>query len=137
MLTLLIVTDNPSTRFWVQTHLKDQFFVLTAERRKEAVEALSSKLDFIIVEESCEGALDLCKELSRLTKRELVPILLITGKLKKSFRNQAAASGVTGFVSDQLDLDEFQTIIQAGLKAAAARQKTTHSATQSLKPRNK
>jgi diguanylate cyclase (GGDEF)-like protein len=72
--------------------------------------------------EQCD-ALDLCVELSKAQKG-IVPILLITGRLKKSFRDRALESGVTDFLSDQLDLEELETRIATGLKAATSRQKT-------------
>lgn len=121
--TLLVVADDPSVRFWVKKHLDDQFFVLAAENRREAIDALNARLDFIIVDSAMEecDALELCKELSQ---KNLVPILLITGRLKKSFRDRALASGVTDFLNNQLDVEELETRIATGLKAAAARQKT-------------
>lgn len=124
--TLLVVADNPSVRFWIKKHLDAQFFVLAAETREEAVSALNMRLDFIIVDAAFEPCdpLDLCKELSQLTKGMLVPIFLITGRLKKSFRTRALKSGVTDFLSDQLDLEELEMRIQEGKKIAATRQKT-------------
>jgi len=124
--TLLVVADNPSIRFWVKKYLDGQFFILSAEKRQEALEALNARLDFIIVDSNLEecDALVLCKELSNLTQKYLVPILLVTGRLKKSFRDRAIESGVTDFLSDQLDLDELKMRIETGLKAAASRQKT-------------
>jgi PleD family two-component response regulator len=124
--TLLVVTDNPSIRIWIKNHLDDQFFVLSADKRFEAIQALNASLDFIIVDalfEDCD-ALELCKDLSALSKKNLVPILLVTGRLKKSFRDQAMSAGVTDFLSDELDLEELQMHIDAGLKAAASRKKT-------------
>jgi PleD family two-component response regulator len=124
--TLLVIADNPSIRFWVKKHLDDQFFILSAEGRQEALEALSARLDFIIIDAALEDcdALALCKELSQLTQKTPISILLVTGRLKKSFRDRALASGVTDFLSDQLDLDELETRIYEGLKAALIRQKT-------------
>ncbi len=124
--TLLVVSDNPSLHLWVKKNLDPQFFVLSAENRKEARAALNARLDFIIVDAALEtgDALELCKELSQLTQKYFVPILLVTGRLKKSFRDKALASGVTDFLSDQLDIEELETRIATGLKAASMRQKT-------------
>jgi len=49
--TLLVVTDNPSIRFWVKKHLDEQFFVISAENRREAIGAMNARLDFIILDE--------------------------------------------------------------------------------------
>lgn len=124
--TLLIITDNPSIRFWIKKHLDDQFFIISAENHQEAFEALNARLDFIIIDDSLEteDPLELCKDLHKVTQKGLVPILLITGRLKKSFRDKAIESGVTEFLSDQLDLEELQTRISSGLKSASVRQKT-------------
>lgn len=122
--TLLVVTDSPTIRFWVKKHLDEEYFVLAAENRSEAISAMGSRLDFIIVDagmESCD-ALELCKDLRAMAK--LVPIFLITGRLKKSFRDKAYQSGVTDFLSDQLDTAELEARIQAGQKTAAIREKT-------------
>lgn len=125
--TLLVVTENPSIRFWVKKHLDDSFFVLSAERWGEAVGAVDTRLDFIIVDSACESfdPIELCSILSQKVKKQLVPILLITGRLKKSFRDRAAAKGVTDFLSDQLDPEELKEKIALGEAAANAREKTS------------
>lgn len=122
--TLLVVAENPTIRFWIKKHLDEQFFIVNAERRQEAIDALNMQLDFILVDAALEdcNALDLCKEMRG--KAQLVPILLITGRLKKSYRDQAYQSGVTDFLSDQLDFDELEMRILAGMRAANAREKT-------------
>lgn len=124
--TLLIVTDNPSIRFWVKKQLNEEFFILNAESAQEALDALNARLDFIIVDAAFEkcAALDLCKQLSQLTQKWIVPILLVTGRLKKSFRDRAIEAGVTDFLSDQLDVEELKMRIAQGRKTASARQKT-------------
>jgi PleD family two-component response regulator len=124
--TLLIVTENPSIRFWIKKHLDERFFILSAHSREDALDALNATLDFIIVDDALEecDALDLCSELSRLTQKALIPILLITGRLKKTYRDHAIASGVSDFLNDQLDIEELGMRISAGQKAASMRQKT-------------
>ncbi|PIS03260.1 MAG: hypothetical protein COT85_00850 [Chlamydiae bacterium CG10_big_fil_rev_8_21_14_0_10_42_34] len=124
--TLLVISDNPSIRFWIKKHLDDEFFIITAEREQEAISALNAKIDFIIVDANFEGcdAIELCEKLSKETRKNLIPILLITGRLKKSYRDKATRAGVTHFLSDQLDLDELKTRIAQGFKSASVRQKT-------------
>lgn len=124
--TLLVVTSNPSVRFWIKKHMDEQFFIINADNYNQAMDALNARLDFIIVDANLDGcdALALCKELSKRTKKALVPILLITGRLKKSFLDKAIASGVSDFLSDQLNLEELQMRIATGLKAASTRERT-------------
>ncbi|MBU6382734.1 MAG: response regulator [Verrucomicrobia bacterium] len=122
--TLLVVTDNPTVHFWAKKHLEEQFFAMFAETEQEALGAMSAKLDFILLDAAfgnCD-ALHLCKQMRVVDK--IVPIILITGKLKKSFRDRAYQAGVTDFLSDQLDTEELQKQVAAGQKAADLREKT-------------
>ncbi len=120
--TLLVVTENPSIRFWVKKHLDDQFFIIGADSESSASAACSSRLDFIIVDSAIDAPFAICKTLRKET--HLVPILLITGRLKKSYRDKALEAGVTEFLSDQLDPDELKMRIEIGEKTAHAREKT-------------
>ena len=123
--TLLLISDNPSLTFWIKKQLDRQFFIFDAKNRTGALSALNAPIDFIIIDSELEGddPLELCKLLSQKIAGTLVPILWITGRLKKSVRDQALEAGVTDFLSDQLDVEELETRIAIGLKAAAARQK--------------
>ena len=124
--TLLAITDNPSVRYWIKKHLDEEFFIIDATKKSSAiVAAQTASLDFIIVDSELEDCdpLELCGELRRIL-RTLTPILLITGRLKKSFREEALQAGVTSFLADQLDFEELQSRIEEGTKAASLRQKT-------------
>lgn len=123
---LLVISDNPSIRFWIKKHLDDQFYILEAHDRKEAIELVrQSSLDFIIIDSALETdpALEVCKELRKILL--LTPILLITGRLKKSYRDQALDAGVTDFLSNHLDFEELETRIATEKKALSLREKTS------------
>jgi len=124
--TLLLVADNPSVVFWIKKNLSESFFVIEAQDLAAALDALNAKLDFIIIDSNLESGdpLELCKSLSKKTAVNLTPILLITSRLKKSYRDKALDAGVTDFLSDQLNLEELETRIATGRKGAAARKKT-------------
>ena len=48
---LLIITENPSIRFWVKKHLDNRFFILDATEKGEALTVvLDFPLNFIILE---------------------------------------------------------------------------------------
>src|SRR5579864_6259057 len=113
--TLLIVTDHPSVRAFFKKHLDRQFFLLYAARREQAMQAmLSSVVDFVIVDANFEdcAALKLCAEI-RSKMSAPTPMLLITGRLSKTFREQATEAGVTDFLDDQLDESELAERIEA------------------------
>lgn len=124
--TLLAVTDNASVRFWIKKHLDEEFFIIDAWKKQVAIAAAeSAALDFIIVDSELEDCdpLELCAELKKIL-RSLTPILLITGRLKKSFLDAATEAGVTDFLSNQLDPEELQMRIAAIRKGHTLREKT-------------
>jgi diguanylate cyclase (GGDEF)-like protein len=125
--TLLIISDNPSIRYWVKKHLEDQYFVLEAVNRISALEAIrNSQLDFILIDSGLEGTdpLELTAEMKQIL-RTLTPILLITGRLKRSYLESALDAGVTDFLNDQLDPEELAMRIATGKKAHSLREKTS------------
>jgi two-component system cell cycle response regulator len=137
--TLLVIADNPSVRFWIKKNLNDQFFVIDATKKSAALEAIQyAPLDFIIIDSGFEDCdpIELCQEMRQLLHTTLTPILLITGRLKRSYREAALEAGVTDFLSDQLDLDELETRIATGQKAVSMRQKTVDISSALKKPKN-
>ena len=124
--TLLIVSENPSIRFWIKKHLHDQFFILEAFDFKMALEAAkTSRLDFVILDSDFENCnpLKLSSEIRQILG-SFTPILLITGRLKKSFLNAALESGITDFLNNELDEQELHLRIATGRKAQSLRDKT-------------
>lgn len=124
--SLLLITENPSVRYFFKKNLESQFNLIEAAREHTALQELSSsQLEFVVIDSHLEfsDALDLARKLRN--KDLLIPILLITGRLKKSFRDTALDAGVTDFLHDQLDLDELETRIAILRKARESRKKTT------------
>jgi CheY-like chemotaxis protein len=122
--TLLLIADNPAIGHWIKKHFDGRFFLLEETSGPRTVEVVqSTALDAILIDselESCEP-FSLCTKLHQLSP--LVPLLLITGQLKKAYRNRALQAGVTDFLSNQLDVEEFEKCIAEGLQNAAMRKK--------------
>ncbi|HSX37358.1 MAG TPA: diguanylate cyclase [Chlamydiales bacterium] len=124
--TLLAVTNNPAIRFWIKKHLDEEFFIIDAAKKKDALSAAqNAMLDFIIIDSSFEDcdALELCRELHQML-RMLVPILLITGSLKRSFLDLALDAGVNDFLNHRLDPEELHTRIATIRQNQYLREKT-------------
>ncbi|HSX26964.1 MAG TPA: response regulator [Chlamydiales bacterium] len=137
--TLLLIAENPSVRSWVKKHLNEQFFIIDATKRGEAIEAARhSPLDFVIVDSGFEDCdpLALCRELRQILHQWPTQIFLITGRLKKSYRDAALEAGVTDFLSHQLDLEELEAKIATGKKTASVREKTADLSTVIRAPKN-
>jgi DNA-binding response OmpR family regulator len=79
----------------------------------------------IVLDAEFEEALELCKEMKKALRTALTPIFLITGRLKKSFREEAVEAGVTDFLSSQLDLEELEERLTAAKRAEELREKTS------------
>lgn len=138
--TLLVISENPSVRFWVKKHLSEQYFVIDAQRRGEAILTIrSSPLDFIILDSEFQDfdPIELAKEIRQELKEGITPILLVTGRLKKTYLKQAADAGVSDFLSSQLDGGELKMKIESGKKAAASRDKTAELSTSIQAPKQK
>jgi diguanylate cyclase (GGDEF)-like protein len=133
--TLLLISDNPSIHHWIKKHLENRFFIIDAPTKQIAIEiAQSTALDFIILDsffEDCDS-LELASQLRQINLS--IPIFLMTGRLKKSFRDDALDSGVTDFLNDQLTVEELETRFAAGKKTAAMRKKTSEISFQIKSP---
>lgn len=127
---LLLIVDNPGIHQWMKKNLANQFHIIEASTQQKAIQiAENTAIDFIILDSQFEDCnpLELSKKLRKINIS--TPILLITGKLKKIFRDAALASGVTDFLNDQLSLEELETRIATGQKIAEIRKKTSDIST--------
>ncbi len=122
--TLLIIADNPAIGHWIKKNFEDRLYILEAETQSFALEtAKMTRLDFIVLDSHFEesNALELSQKLRQINPT--TPIFLITSRLKKQFRKNALAAGITDFLSDQLAVEELQTRMAIGQQAAKARKK--------------
>ena len=125
---LLVITESPPVRYWIKKQLDSQFFIIDADSRTNAIITVqTSHLDFVILDANLEecDAIELCKTIRAKTPNDFFPILLITGRLKKTYRDHALESGVNDFLSDRLDAEELETRIAIGLKTAEVREKVS------------
>ena len=125
---VLVITDNPSVRFWVKKQLDEQFFILDATETDEArIVTLDFPLDLIIVDEAFEEIrpFELCHIIRGTSLNSSTPILLITARLNKAHRKKALAAGITDFLSDQLDSNELRQRVEESKRANRTRTKTS------------
>ncbi len=122
--TILLISDNPAIVHWMRKNLDSEFTLLEAAKEEKALQIVrTTLLDFIILDSSFEekDALTLSSKIRQLNT--VVPILLMTGRLRKPFRERAFDAGVTDFLNDRLDPEELETRIAIGKKAASERRK--------------
>ncbi len=127
--TILLATRDLGLRGRIRKILPSEFFILHADERETALHfARSSPIDFIILDSAFENddSLKLCQELSDAIHREK-PLLLVTGRLKQSFRAHALASGATDFINRQINPDELIQRLASGGKKALLHTKTAQA----------
>jgi len=132
--TLLIISDNPSIGQWFKKNLSGRFYFIEAPDRRTALETVRTvSIDYIVLDSLLEeiDPLELSSELRQMSFA--VPIFLITGRLKKSFRSAANRAGVTDFLNDQLSVEEIEARTAVVCKSAATRNKTADLSRQ-IKP---
>lgn len=135
--TLLLITDRSGVRQNVKDLCEESYFILTADNSIQALATVaSSPLDLILIDEGFEEApvLPFCRQIRSSLKEAPTPILLITGRLKRTFFEKALEAGVTDFLSSQFDAQEFQARLVTIQKAKTLREKTTSLSTKLNKP---
>ena len=113
---LLIITDNPSINSWLKKHL-NKYFSLIDARSTEAIETLHyTPIDYIVIDSNIEGMdpIDICRAIRKVTVT--APILLITGKLKRVYLEEALDAGVTDFLNDSLSSEDLKERFLSMLK---------------------
>jgi PleD family two-component response regulator len=116
---LLVISDKAHVRRWIKKHLSQDFHIMEDVTCTSAYNtALRHDLSFIILDAQTKDSspLSLCKRIRSIEKMKEVPILLITGRLKKSYRTKALQSGVTEFLQDILDEKELLKRIDTSQK---------------------
>ena len=127
--TLLVITDHSPLFFWFKKHLSKRFFLLQASTKQKVIELLqTTPLDLVIADPAIKetDVLDLCRAVRNAMP--LVPILLLTGKLKQQSQFEALKAGVTDFINDHLDLEELEAQMATVQKMVYLREKTAHLA---------
>lgn len=124
--SILLVTENPSIQFWVKKHLDDQFFIIQTERYTQALSMAQGELDFILIDSEIDSfdPLELVKRIYMDVTKGKCPILLITDRLKKKYREEAKKAGVAEFLSASIDHEELLERIESGRQAEVSKKKT-------------
>lgn len=106
----LVISEDPSVRFWMRKHLSELFFVLEAIGGGEALEMIHRLMPAYVALDARSEEYDpfeLCRAIRKIAPFE--PILWITGDLKKASREAALEAGASDFLTHPLDTDELET----------------------------
>jgi PleD family two-component response regulator len=117
---LLIISDKPGIRRKLKHYLSNEFYILEdATCSSSLLTAKRESINFIIIDDQIEDCnpLLLCKKLRKIPNLEEIPILLITGRLKKAYRTKALQAGITEFIQNSLDEEDVHTRIASSKQA--------------------
>lgn len=105
---LIISNDISKTSFFKKSY-KGIYHLLERSDGKSGLElAKSTILDLVIIDSKIDdiSIFELCREIRKIANYLETPILLMTNNLKKTFTQEALASGVSDFLNEPLDKDE-------------------------------
>ncbi|MCB1082067.1 MAG: diguanylate cyclase [Chlamydiia bacterium] len=126
--TLLLVTSSPIVRSFFEEVIDklEDYALVIANSRLETLEFLEkTHITLIVIDEKTTN-LDmraLCEEIRRSKNNANLPILIITGHLKKSFTKTLIQAGATDFIREPLDEDEFLVRMDLAMKAMSTQSK--------------
>lgn len=127
--TLLLITDSPLVRSFFEEVIDkmEEMALIVASSKLEALDILRQTfISFIVIDEKTPDLelISFCTEIR--TKFQHIPILVITGHLKKSFIRNVIKAGATDFLREPLDEDEFHLRMEIAQKATDTQKKMSH-----------
>jgi len=110
--TLLLVTDSPVTRvFFEAAVLKlENHALVCSNSEKETLDVLKQTfISFIVIDENTPhiDLVSLCSAIRQANGHLHTPLLVITSHLKKSFTRQLLKAGVTDFLREPIEEEDF------------------------------
>ena len=127
--TILIVTASPFTRNFFEEAvlvLEHHNFIFVTSAFAAMEQLNKSHIDCVIIDEKTPSIplVTFCKKIRALKTYENLPILIITGQLKKSFANEMISAGANDFLREPLDQDEFFLRLQMMEERRSTEKKT-------------
>jgi len=113
---ILIVDDDDLNREVMEAFLSlNGYAVLITGSGKRAVELSTAQLpDLIVLDMRLPdmSGIEVCQDLRRRDKTNLIPILMITGLSDPEVRRQALSAGVNQFMQRPFDGDDFVKAVE-------------------------
>jgi PleD family two-component response regulator len=123
---LLLFSADPITLDFFRTHFSDEFVILPYQNELSLLESVGKTIfNFFIFDEKTPGV-DLFKLTKTLKKREelkLIPFLLITTRLEKSYFRKAIQAGITEFLYEPLEVKQVKFHIAEAFKSQKIQEK--------------
>ncbi|EKE04461.1 MAG: hypothetical protein ACD_20C00070G0001 [uncultured bacterium] len=110
---LLIVTQDLPTKLFIRHNLEEKYHILEKTTFEETLQAVeSTKIDIVIVDDKIQNAIDLCFQMKKRKRLFTTPIILITGSLKKAYKEKAVKAGVFDCLLTPLKDEELLSLIK-------------------------
>ncbi len=109
----LIITDNFPTKMFLRNHLEKNYHLIEKKNFDEAIQiAQTTNLDIVIIDDNIENAIELCFQMKKRKRLFTVPIILITGSLKKSYKEKATKAGIFDCLYTPLKEEDLLSLLQ-------------------------
>lgn len=107
----LVITDDLNTKLFLRENLK-KYHVIEKKSFDEALHVSeTTNLDIVIVDDKIENAIELCFQMKKRKRLFTVPIILITGSLKKSYKEKAIKAGVFDCLYTPLKEEDLNSLL--------------------------
>ncbi len=118
MKTALVISNDPGKSYFFKKELKGIYSILEVENEEEGLQWIkTTDIEIILLDYlSIEGSLAaFCSETKALVFPKIIPILLISPMIKKSFAEDAIKAGVSDFLHEPLHAEELHERIAVQL----------------------
>ncbi|MCH9630149.1 MAG: Response regulator PleD [Chlamydiia bacterium] len=123
---VLLLSSKASTRVFIKQTLFDKYYVLEVEDEIEALEKLKrTKIEIVIVQDRLMtlSVQDFLRKAREDKTIKHLPILVISGNLKKSYMSELITAGATDFLREPLEKEELFTRIKHATKSQSIHKK--------------
>jgi DNA-binding NtrC family response regulator len=110
---ILLITNDISTKLFLKNHLENKYHIIEKKTFDDIIQtAETTNLDLVIVDDRLENALEIVFQLKKRKRLFIIPIILITARLKKAYKQKAIKAGAFDFLYIPLKKEEIDFLLQ-------------------------
>jgi PleD family two-component response regulator len=129
--TLLLLSKHLDIRRWIRRLAQNDFYLLEETNATSAIEtSRSTEISFLLIDATIEEEIfALCQKIKEVSHLDSSPLFLISGKLNKSFLDQAIKNGISGIIAPFSDKEDFLGKLKQAQKAIETKEKISSLST--------
>jgi len=126
---LLLISNNAQKVAFFKKALKEDYTLFFAVTAEAAIDTLkSTEVDCVLIDakNSAIHPFVLCQKIRSLSSSRMMPIMLITDSLKKTYTKTALDAGFSDFIHEPLEKEELQLRLSVALSRTQVQKKMAH-----------